>query len=234
MAYCVKCGVELDESALKCALCETPVYLPNAGIKEETVKPFSDKSAIPPGTKRKFTAAVITVLLVIPCIVCGIVNLFLRGSGWWSAYVICSVALAWVITVFPLLTKKFHHYIMWAFDTAAVMLYAYVFFPLRGENLKYYFSFALPIILTVSVCTLLFIIWAKRKPRHWSEVMIHILVDIFIVCVLVGVICFMNSIRTGVIICLILALSDITLVGFGVYCNRSKRMRAWLRKKLFV
>lgn len=234
MAYCVKCGVELDDSAVKCALCDTPVYLPNADNSENNNKPFSDKPAIPKETKREFTATIITVLMLIPCIVCGIVNVFIRTSGWWSAYVICSAALVWVITVFPFLTKKFHHYIMWAFDTVAVMLYSYVFFPLQKENLHYYHFFALPIIITVSLCVLLFIIWAKRKPRHWSEVMIHILTDIFIICVLVGIICCLNSISTGVIICLIIALSDILLIGFGIYCNRSKRVRAWLKKKLFM
>ena len=30
MSYCVNCGVELDASATKCPLCDTPVYNPKA------------------------------------------------------------------------------------------------------------------------------------------------------------------------------------------------------------
>ena len=33
MSYCVNCGVELDSTAQKCALCDTPVYNPSQ--KEE-------------------------------------------------------------------------------------------------------------------------------------------------------------------------------------------------------
>ena len=35
MSYCVNCGVELDNSAKKCALCATPVVNPNALVKPE-------------------------------------------------------------------------------------------------------------------------------------------------------------------------------------------------------
>ena len=38
MSYCVNCGVELDATAKKCALCDTPVY--NPAQKQETLPPF--------------------------------------------------------------------------------------------------------------------------------------------------------------------------------------------------
>ena len=42
MSYCVNCGVELDDSAKKCALCSTPVINPNIQEKpDETPAPFS-------------------------------------------------------------------------------------------------------------------------------------------------------------------------------------------------
>ena len=35
MSYCVNCGVELDASAKKCPLCDTPVYNPKAPEPEK-------------------------------------------------------------------------------------------------------------------------------------------------------------------------------------------------------
>ena len=40
MSYCVNCGVELDASAKKCPLCDTPVYNPKAPEPEKQPSPF--------------------------------------------------------------------------------------------------------------------------------------------------------------------------------------------------
>ena len=233
MAYCVKCGVELDESATRCALCDTPVYMPNVN-SDETPTPFAKESAIPKGIKSKFIALIITVLMVIPCIACTTVNLFARSYGYWCVYVVCSVALIWIIAVFPFITNKPRPYLMWAFDSAAVLFYVYVFFPMQKENPANYLTIALPIILAASGCSLFFIIWAKRKPRHWTEVMILILADILFMCVITISVFFLKNIKTGMIISIIIALSDVILIAFGLYCNKSKRMRTWMKKKFFI
>jgi len=40
MSYCVNCGVELDASATKCPLCDTPVYNPKAPEPATQPSPF--------------------------------------------------------------------------------------------------------------------------------------------------------------------------------------------------
>ena len=40
MSYCVNCGVELDASATKCPLCDTPVYNPKAPEPSTQPSPF--------------------------------------------------------------------------------------------------------------------------------------------------------------------------------------------------
>ena len=54
MSYCVNCGVELDDSAKKCALCDTPVINP---AKAENI---SEKTAAPaePDRQKSFPAVV--------------------------------------------------------------------------------------------------------------------------------------------------------------------------------
>jgi hypothetical protein len=235
MSYCVKCGVELDDSAKKCPLCDTSVYMPNADVSaKDAPAPFSQKKVIPKDAKKEFAASVITVLLAIPMIVCGIVNLFYRKDGFWSAYVITSVLLFWIIVILPFYLRKIRPYLMWFIDTAAVLAYVYIFFPLRNENDDYYLTVALPIIAAVSVCVLLFIIWARGKERHWSAILIHIALDIALISAVTGIISFYYSVSWGMIASVIVFLSVLSLMGFGIYCNRSKKVRAWLEKKFFI
>ena len=192
------------------------------------------KKVIPKDAKKEFAASVITVLLAIPMIVCGIVNLFYRKDGFWSAYVITSVLLFWIIVILPFYLRKIRPYLMWFIDTAAVLAYVYIFFPLRNENDDYYLTVALPIIAAVSVCVLLFIIWARGKERHWSAILIHIALDIALISAVTGIISFYYSVSWGMIASVIVFLSVLSLMGFGIYCNRSKKVRAWLEKKFFI
>ena len=234
MSYCVKCGVELDDSAVKCPLCDTAVYLPDAAPAQSADSPFSQKKVIPKDAKKEFAASVISVLLAIPMIVCGIVNLFYRRDGFWSAYVITSVLLFWIIVILPFYLRKIRPYLMWFIDTAAVLAYVYVFFPLRKEDADYYLTVALPIIVTVSLCVLFFIIWARGKERHWSTIIIHIAIDIALITAVTAAISFYYSVTWGIITSIIIFLSVLSLLGFGIYCNRSKKVRAWLEKKFFI
>lgn len=235
MSYCVKCGVELDDTAKKCPLCDTAVYMPNADIlSNEDQAPFSQVKMIPKDAKKEFIASVITVLLAIPMIVCGIVNLFYRKDGLWSVYVITSVLLFWVIVILPFYLKKIRPYLMWFIDTAAVLVYVYVFFPLRNENANYYLTVALPIIAAVSLCVLIFIKWARGKERHWSSVIIHLAIDIAVISAVTGIISLYYSVVWGAVASIIVFLSVLSLMAFGIYCNRSAKVRAWLEKKFFI
>ena len=59
MSYCVNCGVELDKSATKCALCNTPVHNPNEAIDTTAPTPFSHTPIKIDAVKRKFVAIVV-------------------------------------------------------------------------------------------------------------------------------------------------------------------------------
>ena len=96
------------------------------------------------------------------------------------------------------------------------------------------FSFRSGIIAAVSVCVLFFIIWARGKERHWSAILIHIALDIALISAVTGIISFYYSVSWGMIASVIVFLSVLSLMGFGIYCNRSKKVRAWLEKKFFI
>lgn len=232
MSYCVNCGVELDDSAKSCALCDTPVNNPKKP-EPEPVAPFSDIPMVPENMRSKYAASIISVIMLIPNIVCSIVNVFVASQGLWSVYVNCTSMLIWVVFVFPFLTKKTRPILMWAFDTVACAVYVYVFYAMQSANTLWYFILALPIIACLSLCVLVFMLWGRKKKRHWTAVLIHIFTDICIMSILVFLLMAYAGSQTGMVVCLIVLLSALSLIGFYIYCNRSRRMRAWLSKKFF-
>ncbi len=238
MSYCVNCGVELDKSAKKCALCSTRVVNPNEPQKKENTEPtpFSEKPFVPAEIKRRFVAYVITMVMLIPNIACTFINAIFYKDGFWSFYVSTTSFLLWVMFVFPFYTKKLRPYLMWFVDTLGVCAYVFFFFVMGYEGKeKWYFSTALPIILIVSSLTLIYMLWVKSKKRHWVLKLLLITVDVSVFSFVCGLILeFGSNVRYAFDIGVIVSVCCATLAGFFAYCYNSRHMRAWLSKRFFV
>lgn len=234
MSYCVNCGVELDNSAKKCALCSTPVYNPNSEQPAESEKPFSDNLQFPKAIKKRFFAFVVSVAMLVPNIVMFFLNVFFIKGSFWSIYVFSSCLLAWVIFVFPFFMKKQKPYLMWAFDTLAVSVYSYVFLHLMNLP-DYVFNCVICVIAALAVSILLFMLWVRRKKRHWTAIVLVIFLEIAVVALLTGLVVsvlahYFNFFVVGIVICV----CSVVMMCFFIYCNRSKHVRAWLNKAFYI
>lgn len=235
MSYCVNCGVELDKSAKKCALCDTPVYNPNeTATPEPPITPFSQTTVIPKGVKKRFIALIVSFIFLIPNIVCFFVNMFFLGWQLWFVYVLATSVLAWVMFVFPFFSKKFHPYLMWGFDSLAVALYVFVCYGKSNIGGGWYLKIALPVIVAVSLCVWYFIYWSGQRKRHWTSKMLHIFIDFVVVFSVFGLCFFLYGALVLCEIFLIIDLCCFALTFFFLYANKSKRVRTWLAKKMFV
>lgn len=238
MSYCVNCGVELDESANKCALCSTPVYNPSKKEQETAEKqtPFSQTTFYPKEIKRRFVAYIITMVLLIPNVVCTFTNIIFQGHGFWSLYVNASSFLAWVIFVFPFCTKKLRPYLIWFFNTVAVCSYVFFFFVMRSSSGgKWFYNTALPIILSLSFLSLVYMMWVRHKKRHWVLKTLHITADTAVMGIVSGLVLEMNlGLKNAFGVGCIVFVSALLLIAFLIYCYSSKHMRAWLSRKFFV
>lgn len=237
MSYCVNCGVELDDSAKKCALCGTAVINPNKSSVQIAETPFSEQEHIPEGMKKQFIAYLVSVVFLIPNIVCFFVNAIFRNDGFWSFYVNATSLLVWIVFVFPFFTKKLRPYLMWFVDTLGICAYVYFFFAMGYEKkiALWYYDCALPMILTASLLVLIYMFWIKSRQRHWVLKLITIIADVAVCAVIYGALLDRaTSLTRATDVGIIIFTCCAALIAFLAYCYTSKNMRRWLSKRFFV
>lgn len=236
MSYCVNCGVELDDSAKKCALCGTAVINPSEDNKnhEEATAPFSQEVYIPKTVKARFIAGLISLIMLVPNMACFLVNLLLLPDKFWSAHIMSTSFLIWVIFVLPLFKKDRKTYFMWAFDTVAVGAYTFLLMKTL-DLLQWYPVCALPIIVLISAMVLFYIIWVRRKKRSGILKALAICAETALAFLFGGVLLSVTaSVRYAAEIGVIVFVCIVAVVGFLAYCYRNESMRNWLSKKLFA
>ena len=96
--YCVKCGVELADSEVKCPLCLTPVYYPEHKRGELTFPKF-EKQREEVTTRGMYF--IITILFVIAAAISVICDISLNYEISWSAYVLGGLLLVYSIFIMP-------------------------------------------------------------------------------------------------------------------------------------
>ena len=123
---------------------------------------------------------------------------------------------------------------MWAFDTAMGIAYSFIIVAISAGAAHIWQSIA-SLIGMISAASLLFIVWARHKKRAVSSVIVHLLVDAMIISVLSGVLTsHFSSNGNWFVVGLICSLCFAAFLGFGIYCDRSKHMRAWIKKVFYI
>lgn len=110
MAYCVRCGVELQKGLESCPLCNTEVILPDDPDVEEGMRPFSER--IPRNVRPRVNLApsrafifLATFILLVPLLITLIIDITANRTITWSFYPVTSLALLWVLIAYPSLLK---------------------------------------------------------------------------------------------------------------------------------
>ena len=149
MSYCVNCGVELDASAKKCPLCDTPVYNPKAPEPEKQPSPFPKEKGQVEVVKRKDLGVLLTVIVLATAVTCGLLNAFVFRSSLWSLAVIGVVLVLWVIMIPVVIYTRQPIYLSILLDGVAVIVYLYLLTYLTGHN-SWFYGLGLPIVLLVT------------------------------------------------------------------------------------
>ena len=160
--YCVNCGVKLADTEKICPLCQTEVYHPT--LKQKEAQPLYPTGRIPrPKANSKMFCGIILILYLIPILICLMADIQRDGHIRWFGFAAGAILLSYIIIALPLWFKKPNPVVFVPCDFIAVALYLwYINHALGGS---WFFSFALPITLTLGIiiCTVITLVYYLRR-----------------------------------------------------------------------
>lgn len=128
MAYCVRCGVEMQKGLESCPLCGTEVILPDEQDIEEGMRPFSER--IPRNVRPRVNLVpskafilLATFILLVPLLVTLIIDFTANRTITWSFYPITSIALLWILIAYPSLLKGHTTYQVITMDILSIAVF---------------------------------------------------------------------------------------------------------------
>lgn len=155
--YCINCGVKLADSEKQCPLCLTKVYHPD--ISQKDANPLYPPQRYPAlQVSPTGTRVILTVLFLLPLLICLQCDLLLSGGISWSGYVSGALVVLYVAVVLPSWFRKPNPVIFVPCTFAAIGAYLlYINFATAGS---WFLSFAFPVtgfvaLVVTAVVTLL-------------------------------------------------------------------------------
>lgn len=235
MSYCVNCGVELENAAKKCPLCSTPVINPNIKTENEAVASFSDKAVeIPESMKKRFAAFIITIVMLIPNIVCFLMNILFSYDYTWVWLLNATSVLIWTFIMLPLMWNKKAGIVHVLIDAAVSLGYIYVIYYIE-KGAGWFLECAVPIVIIAAALIGFLIEWVKWVKPNWPYVCIAFFSEIIIASLTVDVAIthyLKNSFMPSVSLIISACCLAVIVFFISVACN--KKLQMWLDRKFFV
>lgn len=226
--YCVKCGVELGKSEKVCPLCNTPVWDPYGEQNGRIYPEYPRQEEFP----RKWIMLFLSLLLVIPAVLCILIDLKINGRIVWSGYVGISEAVLYVSVLLPLWFKKPNPVIFVPVSFAAVCgLLLYICLKTSGN---WFLSLAFPIIGGIGLIVTAAVTLFRYVPKGWIYTLGGTIIATGAFTLLIE---FLISLTFGfkMFIWSLYPFTVLFLLGtIVIVIGASPSMRAALRRRLFV
>lgn len=234
MAYCVNCGVKLEETLTKCPLCNTPVYHPQEEKTEKKVPPYPSERGTVEKVKRTDLAILLIVLFGSTAVGCGLLNLFVYKGSLWSLYVIGACLVFLVFSIPIMVYRKLPYILMVLIDGCAVLFYLALVAWVNHE-MDWYVQIAVPIILlgTVLVAVLLYVYQHVSRSILFTAMVVVIEMAVFCADIDLSVCYYLHekfclTWSTAVVVCAaIITVSLITVM-------RISRLREEVRRRMHI
>ena len=181
MSYCVNCGVELDKTAERCALCNTPVLNPHQPIDRSVPAPFPKEKGQVETVQRKDMGVFLTTVVVATAITCALLNAWVFQGEPWSLAVIGVCLILWVTMVPLVINPGQSIYLSLLYDGAAAAGYLYMLTFLSHSD-KWFWGLGLPIVVYVTVIVELTALCFHKLPQSFLTKGIYVITAIGFLC----------------------------------------------------
>ncbi len=182
MSYCVNCGVELDDSAGKCPLCNTPVINPKHLARQTEDALFPAQKGTVETADRKDFAIVLTAFVLATGITCGLLNLLVFQGVLWSLAVIGACVILWVWMLPAIMEHGLSIYIFLLLDGLSVAVYLYMLARMQ-DSYDWCYGLGLPITALVTVVAEAFALCVQKLPRSFLTVALYLITAAGLLCV---------------------------------------------------
>ncbi len=160
MSYCVNCGVELHKTCEVCPLCNTKVCHPEQEADRLSPPPYPDQKGDMDPVQRSDMTILLSVVLAVTAVICGLLNLFVFYGTYWSLYVIGGCVLLWIFCL-PVFFFRIRVYISLLMDGLGIALYFGMIALLHPGN-GWYPALALPLVVLATGLILLLAVYVKK------------------------------------------------------------------------
>lgn len=160
--YCIKCGVELADSEKLCPLCSTEVYHPH--LHRPDALPLYPRTSDPaPRWNPAGALFVITMLFLLPVLLCLLGDIRVHGRVIWSGYVAGALGVCYTAFVLPAWFRRPNPVIFTPAVCVAIGLYLLYINLLTGGS--WFLSFAFPVMggLTLLITALTALLYYVRR-----------------------------------------------------------------------
>lgn len=181
MSYCVNCGVELDQTAKECALCNTPVVNPKELVPKNVKTPFPEEKGQVEVVKSKDMGIFLSTVFLATAITCGMLNAFVFTGPLWSLAVIGICVVLWVILIPVVIYTKQSVYVSILFDGIAVSAYLYMLAYMIGSY-DWFWGLGLPITVYVTLIVEAVALCIRKLPKSFLTTGLYIISAIGLLC----------------------------------------------------
>jgi len=168
MSFCVNCGVKLGESECDCPLCECPVVNPMEPelLPENFERPYPKRrDTLKNIVDRKFIISAISILYILPIILCLIIDIDLNSEITWSAISTVGIILCWTVIFLPFIVDKKFTSLCITIDSALIILLFYAI-AWNTNAFNWILILAMPITAIIYIILILMIYFVKREILH--------------------------------------------------------------------
>ncbi len=163
--YCMQCGVELPRGAETCPLCGLRVYHPE--LKETPEAPPYPRREPEESVSHGGLLFIVSVLFVIPLLICLLVDLRLNGAVGWSGVVAFSLLAGYLCFCLPLWFRRPNPVVFFPIAALGLLgLCCYLCLHLGGH---WFLSFAFPAggaLLLLVEAVIVLLRYAVGEQRH--------------------------------------------------------------------
>ncbi len=193
MAYCVHCGVKLEDSEKCCPLCHTVSIDPHVSSPQTSspTYPTHTKEQLLIRSKRYFLV-LFGILLLVPAILCLGIDFLAGGSISWSIYAFTALILLYISIAVPLWIDQHKTYFGLITSYVCIMLYLKMVESVSQSG-QWFFPIVLPGVTIFILLTLLITFLYRRGTLGRFTLCGAVLAKIAVLCVLIDVLIALHT-----------------------------------------